>query len=266
METMNTTFEESIKSFKGYTHLNIQMTSPLVLTCGIELKPLSVITGVNASGKSLILKLTWVANFFSTFIIADRCENGETSNEYHVETLQYMLDNSFIAQDFSGTFCFSVRDDILSYALQSLSFDIECGVVTDVLVNIAPTVVEGINATFLSTYARDFSNITMYMKTKKQLGISEVDYEAIKQLGYMYMIYDITFMELLLFKLRDPLTVGKIKGSTLNEIEGLERMISVVVDDSICGIYFINDDGNKQLFSTLGKGSQSLFVMMITTL
>ena len=264
---MTETYEDRIRQFAGFTHAHINLTVPVNMNADLDFKQLNLIVGKNGAGKSLINKLNWVAVTFFNSKIVEKVHNL-TESKTDVELLQFLMDNTFDQQDFTGELKFYVREELLKVIFYTFKFKIDGGKVSDISFDFPPDVLPSNGATYLSTFVRDFSNIELYLKTKNMLGIDKLtDWTDIEKLCQMFKLYDILAIEQVIPKIENA-------GKMLSQFKEAKSMgllddfdlVDMEVDRKKGELYYYGKDKVRTRLSTLGAGDQSIIMMIVSIL
>jgi hypothetical protein len=268
---METTFDEQISKFSGFTDINAAITAPFPFDTKMEMRSLTLIAGMNNTGKSFINKLIWAsATFFNTKLV-EHTTGIKEETKTDEELLQFILDNTFTGNDITGAIELNARDEILKVAHYNIRFEMKDGKVT--WVKFAwPKDAQPMGAiTYLSKEARDFSNIERYLKTKKMMGVTELaTWDDIEKLCDMWKLYDVFAIEMLLAKFEDAnkyLTMlRQMAGANSDELLGGMDLKTIKYDKEAMTIEYENDKGEIKPLSTMGLGSQSIVSMLMSSI
>jgi ABC-type cobalamin/Fe3+-siderophores transport system ATPase subunit len=208
-------------------------------TMNLEMNNLSLLTGKNGSGKTLILIQIWIINF-----IAEVYLNTKDISVTRAQ-LQYIFDRSFDVNDFTGKLLAKFNDS-------ELEFEIEKGKIESFLFR-TPHSLSDLQGNgmpiFMSKDTRLFSDIDKYLKFKKLLGIgdlSTITQENIDTLSESYKIYEIFFIERMLTRLSDPF---------FKVPEGVKDFIKSECNKDIVHIFY--DKNQNQIMVTELRGGES---------
>lgn len=227
-----------------------------------EMNNLALLTGMNGSGKTLILIQTWIVNYITNSYIL-----GKTSIENTTKGLQILFDKSFDQNDFTGKVHgefehIHIDFDLDNGKVQNLVFTcIGCDI-KDIISNGMPI--------YMSTNTRLFNSINQYVKFKKAIGITN-PVESLSECDFMklcdsYKIYDVLFMERQLQRLSDP--YFKMYSPT-NEVlkDAFKKDISHIFYDEKKGEIQVTElkDGKPETYpvTRLSNGEQAMLNMLI---
>jgi len=267
---METTFEDGIAKFKGFTDTKIDIKNPFPFSTDMSLKPLTLIAGMNNTGKSFMNKLLWASSTFFNMKLIEKVTGVKDTEKSDMEVFQYILDNTFTANDITGELEYFSRDDVLKVAYYKFTYTMVDGKLTELDFEF-PKEAEPMGAiTYLSKEAREFANIERYLKTKKMLGIEELSgWDNLEALGEWYKLYDVFAIEGLLPKFENAnkiLDMVKSMGSgeMIEEI-GVRKL---EFDKEAGKLWYYNpkDENTKRSVSTLGAGSQSMLLMLMSAM
>ena len=272
METMN----DKISQFSGFTETKLTLTSPVQFDTKLEYKRLTLMTGMNNTGKSFLNKLMWASATFFNMKLIEKVIGIKDSEKSDEEIFQYILDNTFDGNNINGAVEFNARDEILKVAYYNIRFEMKDGKI-DWLKFSWPEDAQPMGAiTYLSKDARDFTNIERYLKTKKLLGITEIDnWESIEKICEMYKLYDVFAIEQLLIKFESAnkyLTalqaLAGINGGSAGADELMSGMDikSINYDKENMKVEYQNSKGQTMPISSMGLGSQSILTMLMSSI
>jgi len=259
---METTMEDTLLDFSGFTEGDIELTNPMKLTAKLDYKRLTLLAGENDSGKSLTNKLIWASTFFFNMKLIQHV-TGLTEDKSDEEVFKYILDNTFDDQKFNGSIVYSTREDLLKVAFYKIRFNLVNGEVTDLFVDFPIDAQPMGSIIYLSKEARDFSNIEKYLKIKKMIGVDEIDtWESLEKLGEFNKLYDIISIESLLVKFQDVKPLLKlISQSGGDELLG-DDLVDIEFDKNKSELYYTTSTNEKKRLSTLGAGTQSIIFIL----
>lgn len=267
MET--TTFEDKISQFSGFTQAKLEITAPIALSTDLEFKRLSILAGMNNTGKSFLNKLTWAAATFLNMKIIEKITGLSDPDRTDEDVFQFILDNIFSANDLTGAAEFNSRDEILKVAYFNLRFELKDGKLTWLKFNF-PNDARPMGAIiYLSKDARDFTNIERYLKTKKMAGITELkEWKDIETVCDMWKLYDVFAIESLLTKIEkaDELLKTLKNMSAAQELLNEFDVVSINYDKEQMKIEYENSKGQVKPISTMGLGSQSILNMLLSSI
>lgn len=260
------TFEDKVDTFSGFTEANIDITEPMAFKAKMEMKSLTLMAGMNDTGKSLYNKLTWCATFFFNLKLAEAF-NDIPEEMPPKQLMQFILDKSFVEANFNGTIEFNYRDPLLKVKFYGISMKLVDGKIDDIEWELSKNTQPMGEVTYLSTDVRNFSNIQKYVKIKKMLGIEElVSFDQIAQLSEFYKIYDVLAIEFLLVKLENvnPM-LEKIQSiDSSNNLIKEFGIVSLDYNKAEAELSYFDDKNTKRNITTLGQGAQSILIMIMT--
>ncbi len=235
--------ENNIKDLGHLKHLKLKIDKPMALDFDLEYNKLSMFTGHNGSGKSLIMKLTWS---FGT-IMSILHHNPPSANEM----AQYVMDKTFEQQNFNG-------EIEASFPNGSLKMSMDNGKVSRVEYYIDPEVKVITPSLYMSTNTRTFTQINQYLKIEKKFTSEE-------ELLGIYRLYDMIYVNVLKAKLENGLKATK------NFKDAMEKDFSMKYDfDTFAiendAVVFIDKDGKRTDLSTLSAGEQSVINMNLASM
>ena len=209
----------------------------------INLNKVTLLTGMNGTGKTMVLKCVWIMNLLASTYSKSDLKNTQLFS-------QFVLDNSFDNQTFSGSII--AKWSTLVLALRFTDGNVEA-FEAEVLGK-----AEYEFPIFMSKEMRLFSDITSYLKIKEELKVDINTEEGLIKITKFYKIYDVFLVERLLNRLPYKLTsqeTGSLKEDLKKEIKSL----------SLQGTQIMYTD-EKGTFSTLtlSAGEQSLLNLKTT--
>jgi hypothetical protein len=227
-----------------------------------EMNNLALLTGMNGSGKTMVLVQTWIVNYITnSYLVA------KTSMEDTTKGLQILFDKSFDQNDFTGKVHgefehIHIDFDIDNGKVQNLIFTcISCDT-KDIIPNGMPI--------FMSTNTRLFTSLNQYIKFKKAIGITN-PVEKLSECDFMklcdsYKIYDVLFMEQQLKRLSDP--YFKMQSPTTVALkDAFKKDISHIFYDEKKGEIQVTElrDGKPETYpvTRLSNGEQAMLNMLI---
>jgi hypothetical protein len=231
------------KSLGQIKNMRFDIDKPMALKFDIEYNKLTLFTGLNGTGKSLIMKLNWVFGTVMSLLI----HHPPSANE----TAQYIMDKTFEDQNFNG-------EMEAFYPNGSLKMFMENGKVMRVEYFIDPCVKVITPSLYMSTNTRTFTQINQYLKVEKHLPTKE-------EISNIYRLYDIVYIETLKMKLENGLKATQaFKDSMSNDFSMKYDFDTFALENE--AVIFIDKDGNKRDLSTLSAGEQSLINMSLASM
>lgn len=220
--------------------VRIQMSGPVEYEdFEIDLNNLTLFTGKNGVGKSLVMKIIWVMGMVGNVIIKKHTNLKEAT--------QYIFDKSIPDTE---TFA-SLRMEFESGA--SINIGLQAGKVLLVEGAGFEKITELQSCIYMSSEMRTFNSMKGYLTLRKIVGVDKTDEH--------HKLYDILYVEGLIQKM--PITFDKEIKEKLKTFEGIHIPDSVVFEDNdFLGIF----DGEKKSLSSLGSGDQSILNMTIGSL
>ncbi len=264
--TKTKTFEDNFDTFNGFTEADVNLVTPMKFKAKMELRELTLMAGMNNTGKSLFNKLTWCLTFFFNIKL--------TQNTYNVpeempdkELMKFILDHSFTDQTFTGSMGMNYRDPLLKVKLYGVSMVLKDGEVTELDFELSLKTEPMGQVTYLSTDVRNFANIQKYVKLKKMMGIEEIQtFEDVRKLGEFYKIYDTFAIEFLLVKMdgvNDMLKAMKAMASS-NELIKEFDIETLDYNKEKAELNYTDSAGEVRNITSLGQGAQSILIMIMT--
>lgn len=229
---------------KGITTVKLNLDEPNIVKTDMQINKLTLMTGMNGIGKSLIMKLIWITNMIGALYYVPQVNKNMAFLKKYCQDL---LNGSFDDQLFEGEFGGTGEEFDITVIL-------ERGVVKDLLFteykdNVA---VSGLPI-YMSTDTRLYSDITKYFKLMLSMNLSA------EEMGKFYKVYDIIFME----TIRNKFTGGKDIPQNIRDImvEQLKKDICHIEIIPATGDIMVTEivDGIKSIYSAtrLSAGEQS---------
>ena len=227
-----------------------------------QMRNLSLLTGMNGVGKTLVLIQTWIISYITTSYLVTKVPMKDIT-----KALQMLFDYSFDNNDFTGT----ARGE---FEHIHVSFDIDQGKVDNLTFTCVDCDVKDIQPgsmpIYMSANTRLFTAINQYSKFKKLLNlnkpIEQISESEFKTLCEQYKIYDVLFMEKQLKTLSDP--YFKIK-SPLKETlkDAFKKDITHIFYDEKKGEIQVTEmkNGSPETYpvTRLSNGEQAMLNMLI---
>lgn len=260
------------KHLKGIKSIKLDLTDgfcPIQTETEIEMNKISMWTGHNGVGKSVILKFNWaLATILNNCIINDKYKVATDLGKM----IQFTLDNTFSDQDCTGEI--SGNFECGSF----ISIKLEKGKLVDFETTYEADISPCNQPIFMSKDTRTFTEVIRYLKFKKAIGIncgiSSFSEDQLFKICDMYKLYDILFMEMLFMKIDSKVLnhVEPMLGETKSELEkaidsfNIKRSIKDISIDYIKSDITFNENGKINSMSSLSAGEQSLLMMFIGNL
>ena len=227
--------------------LKMNIEHPLKIEGEFEYRQLQIITGVNASGKTFLLKLTWAASLFMTLKLQAASDRPDEVK------LQYILDNTFENNDLKG-------EVEVVYERASAKFELHEGGVTSLEVSIDENVTHagGGMPIFMSAKLRTFDNMKTYLALSNLTNIEHV----LKT----YRLYDVIYMQVMAHRFNKPHPI-QLSESVRETLRGFELFKSDIHAIRMTDETFLitEDEGGeeKDAAVVLSAGEQSILNMVI---
>lgn len=224
-------------------NIKFDIDKPMPLKFDIEFKTLTLFTGVNGAGKSLIMKLKWVFETIMSILV----HNPPSATE----TVQYIMDKTFENQDFNG-------EIEAFFPKGSLKVSFDNGKVKHAEYFIDPAVKIITPSLYMSTNTRTFTQINQYLKVEKLIKNEE------EILG-LYRLYDVVFVNSMKKKLENGLKATKdFKDTMSSEFNMKYDFDTFAIENE--SVVFIDKNGKRINLSTLSAGEQSLINMNLASM
>lgn len=251
-----------MKTLGTTTSLNLNITKPVEFKdMTLETNMLTLLVGMNGTGKTLIMKFVWLVNTHINMLLSS-IAHGIPFDE--IVNAQFLLDNTFTDNNITG---------IIKVAFQYgdvCSIEAEEGRVTAVKTSVDDEVVPGGVPVFMSKETRLFSDIVQYIKTKKILGLSSgmpTTESDMKKLLEMYRIYDIIYIEQFLMYIETRTSEALLHKFNEQMKKGFEQfdieLTDIRVDYTKSDILYSDDKHTDRSVTSLGAGHQSVLNMFL---
>lgn len=230
--------------------MTIKIDSPIPLTIdNMEFNKLVLLTGLNGTGKTLIMKLNWtLATVFGVHILKGTLPPAIGGSMNLEELTQYTFDHSFDDQNFNGMIA-------AEYDHGNISIGIDHGKVLSVNTSMDPQVEYSTPVIYMSTNMRTFEQIKQYLKIRKVV-------ESEERMVDFYKLYDIAYIKFLQSKIDKSYTLSESSKEELKkfDLEKYDIQQVYINDDSV---FWINSKDEHTDLSTLSKGEQSMINMLL---
>jgi hypothetical protein len=227
-------------------HMTLKIDLPIPMDFDMDYNKLVLLVGTNGSGKSLVLKLSWLFNTVMSLGLGQKLmAHVKTSFE---ELVQFTFDNTFDNQNFNGM----VKGE---FENGSLIIGLDHGKVQSLEMQMGDEIEEIPTPIFMSTELRTFDQIKRYLQLEK---MSKTQDDILE----FYKLYDVTFMETMKRKLQSHYELPqKIKDILPSyDLEKYDIQSIQMTDETL---YFTNSKGDQRDLCTLSKGEQSLINMFL---
>ena len=234
------------KELGHLTHMTLKIDLPIPMDFDMEYNKLVLLCGTNGSGKSLVLKLSWLFNTVMSLGLGKKLM-GLTKTSFE-GLVQFTFDNTFDNQNFNGMIKAEYENGNIVIGLDHgkvLSLEI----ITADTVNSVPTPI------FMSTEMRTFDQIKRFFQLSK---LSKIEDDI---LNY-YKLYDVTYVEFLKKKINGSYILSEDFKDRLKVFDlGKYDMQSLQMTDDT--MYFTNSKEEQIELTTLSKGEQSIVNMFL---
>lgn len=251
------------KELGHITKITIKIDSPMQLNfTEIEFNKLSIFTGTNGSGKSLILKFNWLCSTFINLLIA---KNGikEGISVDNTQLFEYLFKNTFVDNNFNGYIrCF--------YPNNSLSVAFTNGSINSLVIDGDLDLNSYSITQFLSKETRTFDSVDKYLQLKKLLNVGSdildmAKSENSEKLLSMYRIYDIFFIEGFINKTKDGFIIEEKYKEDLTKF-GIECH-EIKTDFNNSAVLFKKTKDTEFIrAASLSSGEQSILTMFLASI
>ena len=239
------------KTIGNLKKITVDMTVPMKFKGELEHKSFSLYVGPNGSGKTLILKFTWVLSHITSAAVLQP-KNLASVKIY----AQYVFDKSFDEQNFTGVFNTLFERGELDITLVD-------GKVTELELRIEDTVTEPTPPILMSKDMRTFDQIAIYLKVRKKIGIlGKPNQYQFEELLDFYKLYDVCYVEAILIKFKNKVKVSKEYKESINGFFEL-KIDEIFYDKATNAFKYTTDEGEEKNFTSLSAGEQAVCNMFL---
>lgn len=248
-----------MKTLGSVQTIELDITKPVQMKeMEMQYNKLLLLLGANGTGKTFLLKITWVLSTFVNHLVMILHDKISTDNKLH---LQYLLDNTFTNNDLTGKIYFTYERG------NSISVELLEGKVIKVGMSLEEDLSPSAQPVFMSKETRLFSDIIQYMKIKnlmkipKGIPVTESDMNKVME---MYRIYDMMYIETLLHYIETKTTPKLIEdfGKQIVEFDPDIKITDIRIDYTTNDILY-SDGINYKSIGSLGAGHQALINMFL---
>lgn len=234
--------EKKEQELGSMENIRMKIDKPMAMDFTIEYRKLNLFTGLNGSGKSLIMKMSWACETIMSILLSKAPSTDEA--------VQYVLDNCFDDQNFNGEIEATFPKGMLKLILDN-------GKIKSVEHFIDPSVTICNPSVFMSTNTRTFTQINQFLKIEK----TSSDPENILQ---FFKLYDVIFVNILKHKLANGYKPTEEFKKTIKEEFKIEHDFDTFAIENDA-VVWIDKDGKRSNLSTLSAGDQSLINMTLAS-
>jgi hypothetical protein len=252
METISSTITIKIKNMSKQpgkiNSISIHMNNMKIDT--MLMKDINLFVGANRTGKTFVLIMAWISGMCINVLMVSKLPKN-----VGIIFIQQLLDGSFDNQNFTGTFE-GVHENT------SFSFVVDNGKVTGYSVTIPEEVTKPQNVIFMSKNTRTFSDMERYCKMKDMfIKAGKTNEEALLEMGKLYKIYDIIFIEQRMTQLTTPLKINDITKAAISS--AMIKTVDVIGYEPSTLLFFYIDAESAKIGSLaeLSAGEQSIINM-----
>lgn len=243
------------KSLGEITTIKLFLTSPIdTKYSSINVNRINLLTGINGSGKSLLLASTYMLNTIMSSKIIAQVTNTPFDE---LVAAQYVMEGCLdSASVVTGTMGLNYSNSA------SVDMAVSEGKVISVTFNGNEDVEVPVNVTYMSAPFRTFGPMSSYLQHRKD-GDSHSSEQIVQRLlSKGYKLYDVMYMEKLISRM--PFTVDKEFKDRLESFDIKEDLVSIGVDLDTCEFYAEWGTGAKRPIDRwFGSGHQSLINMLL---
>lgn len=245
------------------TSITVDITKPMAIKCGsIDFNALTLMTGLNGTGKSLINKFTWIMDACANIYIANRGPENDLMAEGRIGVMQFYFDNTFVDNDTTGTIKYEYGEH------NHIEATLEAGRVTKLGILLDDKLEASGHPVYMSSGMRLMTDLKQYMMAKKLIGLPKgvgEDEEKMTKLLEAYRLYDILYAEELLAFIDNSTTPEAL--TAINEVIGKcndkwQPIKGLKLDYEKSDIKYQDKDDLWLSVATLGAGHQSLLNML----
>jgi hypothetical protein len=268
--------------FTPFNTVSIKSDFPIKMVDNkLTFNNLTIICGKNGVGKSFVMKLQWLSNFFFNFAIINKNQKKvmenmgiDVSNINNFDSfdekefLQFCFENTFEnIEEFDMELQFDSREEHLKYIEYGFGFKIKNGMIEDLNVDVPDNLLPSGPISYLSNTMRNFNRFEQYLMTKKMLNIDDVTtFENMKQMTKFFKLYEIVTIEHILNNMETSKTLNSMETGKqflmyMPDLFKKFKDTEIKVDKEQCKIYFQMGD-KKYSMSAMSAGEQSLLTMM----
>lgn len=244
-----------MKRLGNISYVKYELTNPNFSIEVKDMQNISILVGVNGTGKTLHLVMIWCIN---TLVDAKYRYTFKTEDAYK-KMCEQIFKYAFVDLKLEGS--------ITAKYKEGLEFNIAFieGVVTNVTITKEDGVIVNTMTQFLSKQTRVFTDINRYYSIKSAICPEDIKFSSffkpsdeLEALNRMYRVYDILFMERFrqVFMSKQKVDQGLLDildTKDTKELEYIEYQVNKLVG--------IKKDGSQLNLETLGAGEQSMLVM-----
>jgi len=231
----------------GVDSLEVKITKPMTIDFGIiEFNKLTLMTGMNGAGKSLLLVYSYVLTEIVTLVLE------ELAPENIKIGAQFIMDKCFTKIDTTGVISGNFGESKITLTMEE-------GQILSVEATGFEDVTDVRKIKYMSSSMRTFESIKAYLRLRRVALDKLGSYENMAtEMLDAYKLYDFKYMEMLIASMpfEHPMLIDSLKGFGMED-----RVTAIDVDLTECDFFALYEDGSKKYMTSFGKGHQSIFNM-----
>lgn len=241
------------KQIGGIKRISMNLTQPMKIEFqDIDYNKLTLMTGMNNTGKSFINKNVWAMSVIANLSIP--LKGVPTA-----ELAEFVYNGTIGDNNMTG----------MVWAFFDNGANVKIAFIEGKVLNISTGGIDGDEVpsmpTYMSAQFRSFTALNIYVAERsliKQENPGITSEQLISKLLGNFKLYDIMYIESLISKMPKKIE-GKIKETLENQFNMKEDMAEINVDDQ--GFYYLTNSGDRRSMSYTGSGYQALLNMLIGT-
>lgn len=240
--------------------ITIDITDPVQLKFeNLNYRNLTLLTGLNGTGKSFVMKMTWVmATFINHVLTAVVHKLPYNQNP----GMQFLLDKTFTHNDLTGSVT-------MGYMFGNfITIELDQGKVTKLVLSLEENMVPSGQPIYMSSGTRLFSGVISYMRLRNSLGIAPgmlTNDSELTKLCDSYILPDVLFIEELLLNITTKTTPDIIKGfnESIKKFDEKFQITDIKADYAKAEILISDDKRTDYSITQLGSGHQALGTILL---
>lgn len=224
----------------------------------MDIKAITILVGANGTGKSFLMKTTWVLSYIACVLSQLR----GLSQDQMIEIAQFIFDKSY-EQPFTATGdlgCVFENDNSTSIGVH-----LDMGKINSVALAGFDDAVKFPIPKYLSSKLRLFDSISMYLKIRKdKVALGVKDEELVGAMLEYYPLYDVMYVEGLIQS--SPIIIEEERSKILVDNYDVEDIItSLTVDLDKSDFYVTFSSGAIKYMKSYSAGHQVIINMIVGT-
>lgn len=262
---MNTTTTVTTRPLGHIDTINAALDQPQMKALSLSIKSITLMCGMNGTGKSFVLAMSWFMGWVSNAIIlyVQKLPQGVNIQNVIKEAAQFGQDKTFDLKDIHGSV------ECIYQSGFSLKVTWDKGKIVDISWNGLTNEIQPQQMIYMSSAMRTFENISMYLKFRKQkISAQSIAPEMIVYLmAEDFKLYDVLYIEKLIAispQAIDPSMQDHL-AHFIDPKEKVEMMKIFGVDLNKCE-FWVGDSNEKRFISSYSKGEQAIINMALGAL